>query len=173
MELKTFNSIKYNNGVHINLDDIPIADLEIALHDFSEDSNGLEKSLRALWMNGIKTYSCRSGRNDPFAIGHITFEEGEDAFSYFSEALVRDPRVRISVLNERQMIEFAGRNSEKEWALLFIARDILTGKKKNKEAIEEELNKPYPKGEWVRVLKSHEGNAKSTYWGPKVYIEEK
>ena len=41
---------KYNNGGHINLDDIPIEDTELALKEFSCGSVALEMCLRVLWM---------------------------------------------------------------------------------------------------------------------------
>ena len=162
----------YNYGEDINLDNIPIDDTECALKDFSEGSCGLEKCLRIMWMNGLKTHSCSSGKNNVFDIGYIVMEENEDIFSYLSEEFLNDDRIRIDLMNNLQRIRFAGNNSEKEGAMLFLARDIQSGKKKNKDIVLEKIGEPFPNF-WVRRLKSYDSNANRTYWGEKVIIKSK
>ena len=57
--------------------------------------------------------------------------------------------------------------------MLFLARDIQSGKKKNtRELIMKKIGEPYPDS-WIRVLKNHDSNINSTYWSGKVYIKEK
>ena len=163
---------KYNNGTHINLDEIPIEDIELALKDFSNGSMALEKSLRVMWMNGLKTYSCNHGENDIFTIGHIVMEEGEDIFSYLSKEFLNDERIRIDIRNNRQEIKFSGNTSEKEGVLLFLTRDIQTGKKKNQDLVLDKIGKPFSDS-WVRRLKSYDSNINSTYWSEKVLIKRK
>ena len=163
---------KYNYGEAIELDLIPIEDTEQALKDFSEGSVGLEKCLRLMWMNGLKTYSCKSGMKNSFDVGHITMAENEDIFCYLSYDFLNDERIRIDIVDDKQVIKFAGSNPEKEGAMLFLARDILSGKKKNREIIEDKIGEPYPDG-WIRLLKNHDYNINSTYWSEKVLINKK
>ena len=223
MEIKEKKIGKYNFGEPIKLDLIPIEECEEALHDFSNGSNGMEKCLRTMWMNGLKTHSCypgndnvfdigyivmtegedifcylseeflnddsvriniednrqvikfacNHGENTPFDIGHIVMEENEDVFSYLSKEFIEDERVRINIIDNMQEIRFAGSTPEKEGAMLFLARDIQSGKKKNtRELIMKKIGEPYPDS-WIRVLKNHDSNINSTYWSGKVYIKEK
>ena len=164
---------KYNYGEAIDLDIIPISDTERALFEFSEGSIGLQKCLRIMWINGLKTHSCRSGMTSPFDIARIVMEENEDVFSYLSNDFLNDERIRIDIKDDREIIKLAGNNPEKEGALLFLAREIQSGKKKNnKELILNKIGEPYPDS-WIRRLKSHESNIDSTYWSEKIYIKEK
>ena len=165
---------KYDHGVHVSLDSIPIKDIELALSEFADGSRALLICLRELWIHGIKTYSSCHGENNSFAIGHIVVEEEEDIFSYLSvDLLENDDRIRIDEIDNRQVIKFAGTTPEKEGAMLRIAKEIQTGiKKGNEKAIEENIGKPFPT-EWVRKLKSYTSNPESTYWSEKVYIKKK
>ena len=172
MEEKNIIS-KYNYGEPIPLDSIPIEDLEIALSDFAAGSNGLSKCLRAMWMHGLKTYSCYPGNKNSFDIGHITMEEGEDIFSYLSEEFLNDERIRIDIVDNMQEIKFAGNAPEKEGALLFLTRDIQSGRKKStQELIAEKIGEPFPDS-WVRRLKTYTDNINSTYWSERVLIKRK
>ena len=172
-EKDTIKTSKYNYGVPIPLDEISIDDCEIALNDFADGSVGLKKSLRVMWMHGLKTHSCYHGGKTTFDIAHIVMEENEDIFSYLSEEFLNDERVRINIIDNRQEIKFAGTVPEKEGAMLFLAREIQSGKKKgNGDLILEKIGKPYPNG-WVRRLKSYDSNINSTYWGEKVLIKRK
>ena len=167
------NTCKYNHGVSIPLDTIPIEDIELALYEFAAGSVGLEKCLREMWMHGLKTHSSYPGSKNSFDVGHIVMEEEEDVFSYLSEEFLNDPRIRIDVVDERQEIKFAGNSPEKEGALLFLTREIQKGKKKNNYAlVGEKIGEPYPDG-WVRRLRSYTSNIDSTYWGERVLIQRK
>ncbi len=163
---------KYNIGEHIDIDIIPIDDCERALYEFSQGSNGLSKCLRQMWMSGLKTYSCKSGEKSPFDIGRIVMEEKEDIFGYLSESFLNDDRIRIDIVDDKETIFFAGSTPEKEGAMLFLARDLQSGRKNNRDLVIEKIGEPFPDS-WVRVLKNHESNINSTYWSEKVYIKEK
>jgi hypothetical protein len=167
------NTSKYNYGEPIPLDLIPNEDLETALEDFSRGSIGLSKCLRVMWMYGLKTHSCNPGNRNSFDIGHITMEEGEDVFSYLSEAFLNDERIRIDLVENKQQIKFAGNAPEKEGALLFLTRDIQSGrKKKTQDLIAEKIGESFPDS-WVRRLKTHTDNINSTYWSERVLIKKK
>lgn len=163
---------KYNLGEHIDIDIIPISDCERAIYEFSQGSNGLSKCLRQMWMSGLNTYSCKSGEKSPFDIGRIVMEENEDIFNYLSKEFLNDERIRIDIVDDRETIFFAGSTPEKEGAMLFLARDLQSGRKNNIDLVKEKIGEPYPDC-WVRVLKNHESNINSTYWSEKVYIKEK
>lgn len=163
---------KYNCGEHIDLDSIDISDLERSLREFSQGSNALAKCLRQMWMHGLKTYSCKSGEKTPFDIGRIVMEKDEDIFGYLSENFLNDERIRIDIIDDREIIMFSGSTPEKEGAMLFLTREIQSGRKNNIDLVKEKIGEPYPDC-WVRVLKNHESNINSTYWSEKVYIKEK
>ena len=164
---------RYDIGHHINLDDVPISDTELALKEFSRGSNALSICLRVMWMYGLKTYSCNPGEKNSFDIGHITMEENEDVFSYLSENFLNDEKIRIDVKDNRQIIKFSGTTPEKEGVMLMLAREIQSGRKKgNYKLVEEKIGESFPT-EWVRRLKSYDSNIESTYWGEKVYIKSK
>ncbi len=166
---------KYNHGVHVPLDSIPIEDTELALMEFADGSPALLTCLRIMWMNGIKTYSAYHGEKHAYEIGHIVLEEDEDVFSYLSKDLLEeDNRIRIDVIDKKQEIKFAGTAPEKEGAMFRIAREIQTGRKNDNhnKLIEEKIGEPFPT-EWVRRLKSYDSNPDSTYWSEKVYIKKK
>lgn len=164
---------KYNCGLSIPLDSIPIASCELALKAFANGSLALEKCLRIMWMHGLKTYSSNPGNKNIFDVGHIVMEEGEDVFSYLSNGFLNDERIRIDIIDNRQEIKFMGNLGEKEGVLLLLAREISSGKKKNNESlILEKIGEPFPAG-WVRRLKSYDSNINSTYWSEKVLIKKK
>ena len=164
---------KYNYGEPISLDTIPIEDTEQAIKEFADGSLGLEKCLRTLWMYGIRTYSCYHGGKNTFDIGYIVMDEGEDVFSYLSEEFLNDERIRIDIVDNMQRIKFAGSIPEKEGALLFLAREIDSGRKKVKsDFILDKIGEHYPNG-WVRRLRTYDSNPNSTYWSEKVYIKSK
>ena len=124
-------------------------------------------------MHGLKTFSCNHGERNTFEIGHIVMEEGEDIFSYLSEEFLSDERIRIDIIDNRQEIKFAGSKGEKEGAMLFLTREIQSGRKKNnKELVLKKIGEPFPV-EWVRRLKSYDSNPDSTYWTEKVLIKKK
>ncbi len=164
---------KYNYGEPIPLDSIPIEECEQALIEFAAGSPALEKCIREMWMHGLKTYCCYNGEQNSFDIGYIIMEEGEDIFIYLSPDFIYDERIRIDLVDNKQRVRFAGSNPEKEGAMLFLTREIQSGRKKNNgEAILENIGKPYPNG-WVRRLKSYNGNPDSTYWSERVLIMRK
>lgn len=170
--MKENNNSKYNCGVHIPLDDIPIADTEIVLLDFANGSPALLICLREMWIHGLKTYSCNHGESSSFLVGHIVMEEGEDIFSYLSESFLNDERIRINIIDNKQEIKFAGSTPEKEGAMLALTREIQSGRKYNTKLVEEKIGESFPT-EWVRRLKNYDSNPNSTYWGEKVYIKKK
>lgn len=164
---------RYDIGHHIDLDDVAINNTELALKEFSRGSKALSICLRVMWMFGLKTYSCNPGEKNSFDIGYITMEENEDVFSYLSEELLNDEKIRIDVKDNRQIIKFSGTTPEKEGVMLMLAREIQSGRKKgNYKLVEEKIGESFPT-EWVRRLKSYEYNLDSTYWGEKVYIKSK
>ena len=170
-EKEKTNTKKYNRGVPIPLDTIPIEDTEIALLEFANGSNGLIKCLRIMWMHGLKTYSCNPGEKNSFDIGHIVMEEGEEIFSYLSKEFLEDDCIRINVVDNKQEIKFAGTLPEKEGAMLFLAREIQSGKKNNYSLITQKIGEPYS-ASWIRRLRNHDSNINSTYWSEKVYIKK-
>ena len=100
-------------------------------------------------------------------------EEDEDVFSYLSEEFLNDERIRINIIDNMQEVKFSGTVPEKEGALLFLAREIQSGKKKgNHDLIIKKIGEKYPDS-WVRRLKSYDSNINSTYWGEKVLIKKK
>ena len=164
---------KYDNGKHVSLDLIPIEECELALKEFSNGSPALEKCLREMWMHGLKTYSSNPGNKSTFEIGHIVMEENEDIFCYLSCDFLNDERIRIDIIDGRQEIKFAGTIPEKEGAMLFLTREIQSGRKKyNSSLIQGKIGEPFPT-EWIRRLRSYDSNPDSTYWGGKVYIKKK
>ena len=172
--MKNNNTSKYNYGVPISLDTIPIEDTEVALYDFANGSRGLLMCLREMWIHGLKTYSSNPGEKNSFEIGHITMEEDEDVFRYlYVDLLENDNRIRIDKIDDRQVIKFSGTTPEKEGAMLRITSEIQSGiKKGNEEVIKKKIGESFPK-EWVRRLKSYDSNPNSTYWSEKVYIKRK
>ena len=164
--------MKYNCGVHIDLNKIPLEDLERAIDDFSQGSNGLSKCLRQMWICGLKTYSCNPGEQSPFDIGRIVMEKNIDVFCYLSEKFLNNDSIRIDIIDDREAILFSGSTPEKEGAMLMLTREIQNGRKNNKNIVKEKIGEPYPDS-WVRVLRNYESNINSTYWGEKVYIKRK
>ena len=136
---------KYNNGEHIPYDSIPINEMEIAISEFAAGSIGMEKCLRELWMNGVKTYSCNPGDREAFDIGHIVIEEGKSIFIFLSDDFILDPRVRIDEVNNMQEVKFAGTPPEREAVLLYMAREIQKGRRRiNPEVIAKRIGEPFP-----------------------------
>lgn len=172
MENDFIDEVNYSGKGHINLDDIPISDTNLAIVQFAKGSRGLEICLRTLWQHGLKTYSCYPGSKNVFDIGYIVMEEDEDVFCYLSEDFLNDDGIRIDIDNNRQVFKFMGSANEKSSEMIHLAQDIISGKKKNEELIETKIGEPFPDG-WVRQLKSYDSNSESTYWGGKVYIKRK
>ena len=162
---------KFNYGEPLKLDDIPIEECEEALYEFSDGSNGLNKCLRTMWMHGLKTHSCKKGNNS-FDEGHITMEEDEDIFSYLSKEFLNDERVRIDIKDNREVVLFLGSSAEKEGVLLFLAREIQSGRKNNRTLIKEKIGEPFPDS-WIRRLKNHDSNIDSKKKKKKIYIKRK
>ena len=155
MEINSFlKESKYYNRGPIDLDSIPISDCEIALEEFCDGSIGLEKCLRAMWQRGLKTHSCRANYNEPYGISHVTMKENEDVFSYLSPILLEDDMVQIDIVDNRQVIRFAGKPAIREGAILSLVRDIMSGKKKNAKLWEEKIGKPFSE-EWLKEVEQH------------------
>ena len=172
-DIKTFNSMATKRVKGASIAVKLIKNSEKALDDFAAGSPALKICLRVMWMHGLKTHSCNHGEQNTFAIGHIVMEEGEDVFSYLSEEFLNDERIRIDIKDNKQEIKFSGNAGEKEGAMLFLAREIQSGKKKqNATLISEKIGEPFPT-EWVRRLKSYDSNPNSTYWSEKVLIKKK
>ncbi len=170
---EVFEETKYSNKGHIDLDDIPISDTFLALKEFSQGSRGLEICLRIMWQHGLNTYSSYPGSNNVFDIGYIVMEENEDIFCYLSEkVLQRGNGIIIGIIDNRKVINFIGSKGEKSSEIIFLAQDILTGKKYNYKLIEEKLEEQLPDS-WIRRLKTYDSNKNSIYWGEKVYIKRK
>ena len=138
---------KYNfNNKVIDLNTIPLEDLNTALKDFSEGSPGLEECLKVLWKMGLKTRSCCKGDHvfndiDSGSLlgeAYITFEPGMDLFSYLSSEIISNENVALTYENF-QTITIYGQDKEK--ILSQIAQDVLSGKKNNHELIKAKLNK--------------------------------
>ena len=96
---------KYNHVAPIDLDTIPKEELEQALMEFAEGSLGLEKCLREMWKNGLKTIACCAGNNNPYEIAYIAMAEGVDIFSYLSSNLLSNDMVALESENN-QVIRF-------------------------------------------------------------------
>ena len=163
---------KYNYGEPIDMDTIPISDTDIALQDFSSGSRGLEMCLRIMWMHGLKTHSCYPGNDSVFDIGYIVLAEGEDIFSYLSEEFLNDDSIRIDIEDDRQVIKFSGNFGEKSSEMIMLAQNILTGKKRNSELLEEKIGLPFPTG-WVRTIQFYDSNENLMHWSSKVFIKKK
>jgi len=132
---------KYNHVAPIDLDTIPKEELEQALMEFAEGSLGLEKCLREMWKNGLKTIACCAGNNDPYEIAYIAMAEGVDIFSYLSSNLLSNDMVALESENN-QVIRFAGFEENKEKLMFMLAEDISTGKKNNMKQVKEKMGKP-------------------------------
>ncbi len=139
---------KYNHVAPIDLDTIPKEELEQALMEFAEGSLGLEKCLREMWKNGLKTIACCAGNNDPYEIAYIAMAEGVDIFSYLSSNLLSNDMVALESENN-QVIRFAGFEENKEKLMLMLAEDISTGKKNNSEQVKEKIGKSI-NSEWKK-----------------------
>jgi len=85
---------------------------------------------------------------------------------------LNDDRIRIDIVDDKETIFFAGSTAEKEGAMLFLTRDLQSGRKNNRDLVIKKIGEPFPDS-WVRVLKNHDSNINSTYWSGKVYIKEK
>ncbi len=162
---------KYNYGESIPLDSIPIDECNEALLEFADDSLGLEKCLRVMWMYGLKTHSCYPGDKNIFDIAYIVMEENEDVFAYLSEDFLNNDGIRINIENNRQVIKFAGNLGEKNSEMLLLAQNILTGRKKNSELLMEKIGLPFPDS-WVRRIQFYDSN-NLMHWSGKVLIKEK
>ena len=163
---------KYNYGQHIDLDSIPISDTNIAIHDFADSSIGLEICLRVMWQHGLKTYSCYPGNDNIFDIAYIVMEENEDIFCYLSEEFLNDDNIRINIEDNKQIIRFSGNIGEKNSEMIFLAQNILKGKKKNSSLLESKIGLPFPDG-WVRKIQFYDSNPDLMHWSTKVFLKKK
>ncbi|MBP5684388.1 MAG: hypothetical protein J6X02_03930 [Bacilli bacterium] len=163
---------KYNYGKAIPLDSIPIEECNDALLEFADGSLGLEKCLRIMWQYGLKTHSCYPGDKNIFDIAYIVMEENEDVFCYLSEAFLNDDGIRIDIENGRQVIKFAGNLGEKNSEMIFLAQNILTGKKNHYDLVNEMIGKPFPDS-WVRKIQFYDSNDNYMHWSSKVFIKDK
>ena len=139
---------KYNHVAPIDLDTIPEEEKEQALIEFAEGSIGLEKCLRVMWNNNLKTHACCAGNDEIFDEAYIAMAEGVDLFSYLSENLLNEKMIVLEQ-EERQTIRIAGSEELKEKLLLMIALDITNGKKNNNDLLKEKIGKPFPL-EWIK-----------------------
>lgn len=151
---------KYSNRGHVSMDSIPIEDTELALEEFSGSSNGLAKSLRGMWQNGVKTYSSYAEVEDPCDIAYIKVEKGKNLFCFLSPFLISDCMVQLDYENEMQVIRFAGNRAKIEGSLLALARDIQSGRKRNEKLIERKLHIPFPE-EWLKEYNQYKANRSS------------
>ena len=140
---------KYSHRGPIDMNTIPIADTNWAIFEFANGSNGLEKSLRAMWQRNLKTHACSAGSDSPYDIAYITMQEDVDIFSYLSTTTLNDDLIEIDYEDNRETIRFAGSKGIREGAILQFVRDIESGKKKNSDLVEEKIGKPFNE-EWLR-----------------------
>lgn len=166
VELKT----KYSNRGPIDLDTIPINDINLALVEFSKGSGGLALCLRIMWQHGLKTYGSYPGNSDVFDVAYITMAEGEDVFSYLSKDFLNNNGIRINVIDNRQVVYFLGNEGEKSSEMIMLAQNILSGRKNNTKLLNDRIGEEFPTG-WIRRLKTYTSNENCTYWGGKVYIK--
>ncbi len=140
---------KYNHVAPIDLDTIPKEEREQALMEFAEGSVGLEKCLRAMWGNGIKTHACCAGNDKPYDVAYITLSSGYDFYSYLSDKLLDDELIKLEDSVIGQAIFIAGTYEHKEKAFLLLANDILSGKKDNSKKVKDKIGKEFPFS-WIK-----------------------
>ena len=165
------NSINYHDyGQGIELAKIPKEDLVQALDDFSEGSENLKICLKTLWENSLPTVACCKG--DHFEIrdslhsnsklfmqcvGNIAFDSNVDIFSYLSPEFINNPYIRLSERYNHKNISFFGKN--KEQLFLQLSKEVLSGKKDNKEYLSKKVNSNTPVSIYVEstvdLLKEH------------------
>lgn len=150
--------LKYNHVAPIDLDSIPVDELEQALIEFAEGSVGLENCLRIMWANGMKTEACCAGERGEDDIAYISMCEGVDLFKYLSDDLLLNEMVALED-EGHQLIRFAGEAAEKDRLMQKVAEDVASGIKDNSELLQEKIGKDFP-AEWyrernIRAMKRH------------------
>ena len=158
------NSINYHDyGQGIELAKIPKEDLVQALDDFSEGSENLKICLKTLWENALPTLACCKGdhfeiRDSLYSnsklfiqsVGNIAFDSNVDIFSYLSSDFINNPYIRLSERNNGKNISFFGKN--KEQLFIQLSKDVLSGKKDNKETLSKKINSNTPVSIYVESL---------------------
>lgn len=164
IRIKKTNSINnYNYGQGIELAKIPKEDLVQALDDFSEGSENLKICLKTLWENALPTLACCKGdhfeiRDSLYSnsklfiqsVGNIAFDSNVDIFSYLSSDFINNPYIRLSERNNGKNISFFGKN--KEQLFIQLSKDVLSGKKDNKETLSKKINSNTPVSIYVESL---------------------
>ena len=158
------NSINYHDyGQGVELAKIPKEDLVQALDDFSEGSENLKICLKTLWENALPTLACCKGdhfeiRDSLYSnsklfiqsVGNIAFDSNVDIFSYLSSDFINNPYIRLSERNNGKNISFFGKN--KEQLFIQLSKDVLSGKKDNKETLSKKINSNTPVSIYVESL---------------------
>lgn len=147
-------NLKFNHVAPIDLDTIPLDEREMALKEFAEGSLGLEKCLRIMWENGLKTYASCAGDNDEYDIGYISMAEGVDVFSFLSNDLLSNDMIKLELIDNRQVISFGGPQKTKDELMQKVAEEISQGKKENSELIKNKLDKPL-NANWEKERRIH------------------
>ena len=142
-------NLKYNHVAPIDLDTIPAEDKEQALREFSEGSLGLEKCLRSMWDNGLKTHACCAGNDSEYDIAYITMSDNVDVFSFLSDSLLSTDMIALEFSEGHQTIRFGGPVEVKEQLMTSLAYDISTGYKQNEEVVKSKIGQPLNE-EWLR-----------------------
>ena len=164
IRIKKTNSINnYNYGQGIELAKIPKEDLVQALDGFSEGSENLKICLKTLWENALPTLACCKGdhfeiRDSLYSnsklfiqsVGNIAFDSNVDIFSYLSSDFINNPYIRLSERNNGKNISFFGKN--KEQLFIQLSKDVLSGKKDNKETLSKKINSNTPVSIYVESL---------------------
>ena len=164
IRIKKTNSINnYNYGQGIELAKISKEDLVQALDDFSEGSENLKICLKTLWENALPTLACCKGdhfeiRDSLYSnsklfiqsVGNIAFDSNVDIFSYLSSDFINNPYIRLSERNNGKNISFFGKN--KEQLFIQLSKDVLSGKKDNKETLSKKINSNTPVSIYVESL---------------------
>ncbi len=163
---------KYSNRGPIDLDSIAMEEVSQALKEFAGGSPGLEKCLRILWQRGIKTHSCCPGNNRLFDIAYIVMAEGEDVFCYLSDRLLNSDGFRIDIVDDKEVLKISGNEQEKESAFAYLAQDLSSERKNNRELVNQMIGVPFPNF-WVRKVQAYDSNLKEMHWGGRVYIKRK
>ena len=140
---------KYNNGPMVKLDSIPRNEIDKALDEFSEGSEGLRFCLSIMWSNGLRTAACCSGHESSFQEAYILMDDNVDIYSYLSDELLTSDMVSISLNKDNnQAIHFVGTRKNKEHFFFTLAKDIATGKKQNANLVRNKIGRPINQ-EWL------------------------
>lgn len=150
-EYEENQNTKYNHVAPIDLNTIPNPEKEQALKEFAEGSLGLEKCLRVMWDNNLKTHACCAGEHDDYTIAYIAMSEGIDIFSFLSEELLSNDMIALKFekIENRQTLYFGGTKELKDKLMEKVANDILTGRKQNNAIVQNKIGKEL-NSEWSK-----------------------